>query len=143
MHSLITKNHLDQPRIHLYVASKQPYLRVHIALLSQMKYRLRHKFTILPITVGMLRLLTLDLETAPTHARSSRCCACARESQRLRIPPRGGWVKSPNASVLPAKDMVDNVRHKERHRGKVVHSALEGSICSSEDERCDAILISY
>jgi hypothetical protein len=82
----------------------------------------------------------LNIMSRRTTTSSSHCCVLARKSQRFRIPPRRGGIEPPHTPILPPKDVVDNIRHKERHRREVMHPTLEASVRRPEDKRRNAIL---
>jgi hypothetical protein len=82
----------------------------------------------------------LNIMSRRTTTSSSHCCVLARKSQRFRIPPRRRGIEPPHTPILPPKDVVDNIRHKERHRREVMHPTLEASVRRPEDKRRNAIL---
>ncbi len=62
------------------------------------------------------------------------------EGQCSGVPPNSAWIESPNATMLPSKQVVNDVRHKEWYSREVVHAAFKASVCRSKHEGGDSIL---
>lgn len=69
-----------------------------------------------------------------------RLCAYTFEGQFSAIPPNSARIESPSAPMSPSKPVVNDIRHKERHRREIMHAALEASVCSFKRKGLDSIL---
>lgn len=84
----------------------------------------------------------LDSLHEPPHCASNLLATHVLrwKSQLPGLPPTRTWVEHPSPSMLPLEDVVDDIRHGERHGGEVVPAAFEGAVGCTEDEWCDALL---
>lgn len=84
---------------------------------------------------------TLLLETPSTRAEgNSRSSTSTNEGQLPTIPPHSTRIEPPRTTISPCKPVVDNVRHKEWYRWKVMHAAFEAPVRSSKHQRAYSIL---
>ena len=69
-----------------------------------------------------------------------RHCAYSFEGQLSAIPPNSARIESPSATMSPSKQVVNDVRHKERYRREVMHAAFEAPVCGPKHERGYSLL---
>lgn len=56
------------------------------------------------------------------------------------IPPQRTRIEPPRSTVFPSEDIMDHIRHEERHRREIVNAAFEAPVSGPEDQWCDALL---